>query len=155
MKKLSEDIIKFFLKQGYVIVSTIDKNGFPHSSCKGIVKIEPSGRIFLLDVYKAGTHENLKQNNHISVTAADEHKFIGYCLKGRAEMMPVEKVDFDFLQAWEERITSRLTQRLLRNIRGEKGHHRHPEALLPRPENLIVVDIDEIVDLTPRHIKEV
>jgi predicted pyridoxine 5'-phosphate oxidase superfamily flavin-nucleotide-binding protein len=155
MKKISEDIIRFFLKQGYVIVSTIDKSGFPHSSCKGIVKIEPGGRVFLLDVYKAWTHENLRHNAHISVTAVDEHKFIGYCLKGKAEMMPVDKVDFDFLQAWEERITSRLTQRLLKNIRGEKGHHRQPEALLPRPEYLIVIDIDEIVDLTPHHIKEV
>lgn len=138
-----------------MVVSTVDKKGFPHNSCKGILKIEPKGRIFLLDVYKAQTHDNLEHNTHISLTAVDEHRFSGYCLKGRAEMMPVDKVDFDFLKAWEERITSRLTQRLLKNIRGEKGHHRHPEALLPKPEYLIVVDVDEIVDLTPRHIKEV
>ncbi len=152
MKRLTDDIARFFQDQGCVIVSSIDKNGFPHNSCKGIVKIEPSGRVYLLDVYRAKTYENLKRNPHISITAIDEHKFTGYCLKGKVEIVPQEELGLEIVKAWEDRIASRLTQRLLKNIRGEKGHPRHPEALLPKPEYLIVMDTEEIIDLTPQHL---
>lgn len=153
MKRLSEAIIHFFHNEGCVVVTTIDKNGFPHSACKGIVKIDRGGRIYLLDVYRARTHENLKHNSCMSITAFDEHKFIGYCLKGKAEMFLEDKIEPDSIKAWEDRITSRLTQRLLRNIREEKGHPKHPEVLLPKPEYLIVMEVEEIVNLTPHHLK--
>ncbi|MBI4972258.1 MAG: pyridoxamine 5'-phosphate oxidase family protein [Candidatus Omnitrophica bacterium] len=153
MQRLSPQIINFFLDQGCVIVSTIDQHGFAHSACKGIVKIDPRGEVYLLDVYRAKTYQNLKRNLHITVTAIDEHKFSGYCLKGKARMRSRDNFDAELLQAWEDRITSRLTQRLLRNIRQEKGHPRHPEALLPKPEYLIVMKVEKIVDLTPRHLK--
>ena len=81
--KLTEDIIHFFQSQGFVIISTIDKNGYPHNSCKGIVKITNDGKVYLLDVYRAGTHENLIYNPHVSISAVNEHKFSGYCFKER------------------------------------------------------------------------
>jgi len=87
MKKLNEDIIAFFQRQPFVIISSIDKKGYPHNACKGIVDIDKSGRIYLLDLYKARTYENIKSNPQISITAVDEHKFIGYCLKGRADII--------------------------------------------------------------------
>lgn len=136
-----------------MVVSTIDKNGLVHNACKGIVKIERCGRIYLLDVYRARTHENLKCSPYISITAFDEHKFIGYCLKGKAEILSQQELKPELLKAWEDRITSRLTQRLLRNIHEEKGHPKHPEVLLPKPEYLIVMEVEEIVDLTPHHLK--
>jgi glycosyltransferase involved in cell wall biosynthesis len=49
----------------------------------------------------------------------------------------------DLLEAWDTRIASRLTQRLLKNIHEEKGHPKHPEALLPKPEYLIEIDIED------------
>lgn len=153
MKRLSNDIVQFFRNQGCVIVSTIDKNGFPHSACKGIVKINHKGRIYLFDLYRAKTYENLRRNANISITAVDEHRFKGYCLKGKAKIIAGSKFDSQIITAWESRIASRLTQRLLKNIREEKGHPRHPEALLPKPEYLIVMDVGEAVDLTPHHLK--
>jgi hypothetical protein len=59
----------------------------------------------------------------------------------------------DIVKVWEERITNRLTQRLLKNIREEKGHRGHPEASLPKPKYMIVLEVDEVVDLTPSHLK--
>ena len=154
MKRLSEDVIQFFHNQGCVIVSTIDKNGFPHSACKGIVQINRNGRVYLLDLYHARTYQDLKQNPHISITAIEEHKFKGYCLKGKAEIIPEGKLESHIIKAWEARITSRLTRRLLKNIREEeKGHPRHPEILLPKPEYMIAMEVEEIVDLTPHHLK--
>ena len=79
--RLSEEIIQFFQRQGFVIVSTIDKDGSPHSACKGIVKITSDGRIYLLDLYKARTHENLRRTAHISITGVDEHRFKGLLSK--------------------------------------------------------------------------
>ena len=153
MKRLPNEIVQFFQNQGYVIVSTLDRNGIPHNSCKGIVEIKQNGRIYLLDLYKAATFHNLKRNPRISITVVDEHKFRGYCLKGRAKIIPVEKLRPEILRSWEDKIASRITRRLLKNIREEKGHPRHPEALMPKPKYMVVMTVKEVVDLTPHHLK--
>ena len=152
MKNISDNIIRFFQDQGFVIVSTIDKDGFPHSSCKGLIEVEEVGKAYLMDVYRAQTLENLKRDPRVSITAVDEHKFSGYCLKGRAKVLPQDYLDEGIIMAWEDRITSRLTKRLLKNIHEEKGHGLHPEILLPKPEYIILVEVEEIVDLTPHAI---
>jgi len=154
VKKLPEEVVNFFQNQGFVIVNTIDARGCPHSSCKGIVKISHNGKVFLLDLYRAETYKNLKNNPQVSITAVNEHKFHGFCLKGKAVRLAEEKFNTSLSRAWEERITTRITQRLLKNVRGEAGIAHHPEALLPKPEYLIVMDVEEIIDLTPQHLKK-
>lgn len=154
MKRLSDEIIQFFQHHGYVVVSTIDNKGRPHSSCKGIVRINRNGRVFLLDLYRNKTFANLKHNSRMNITAVDEHRFVGYCLKGKAKIATEDRMGLYLLRGWEDRITARITQRVIRNMRGEKGHPQHPEALLPKPEYLIAMDVEEIVDLTPYHIKQ-
>ncbi len=153
MKRLSEAVVSFFRSQGFVIVSTVDKGGSVHNSCKGIVKISRSGKAYLFDLYRRATYSNLKRSPRISITAVNEHKFTGYCLQGKARILAKEKLSPVLASAWEERIASRITQRLLKNVRDEKGHPRHPEILLPDPEYLIEMEVEEVVDLTPRHLK--
>jgi len=155
MKNLSEDIIRFFNNQRFSIVSTVDRDGCPHNSCKGIVDIEKRGRLYLLDLYTGRTLENISHNPCISITAVDEHKFIGYCLRGRARILKKDKIGSRIIKLWEEKITKRITHRLLKNIKEAKGHVSHPEALLPKPEYLIEVDVEDIIDLTPSHIKQI
>ena len=154
MQVLANHIVQFFREQGFVIVSTIDADGSLHSSCKGIVKIDQKGAVYLLDLYRGRTYANLKRNARISITAVDEHKFTGFALKGKARIMPQKELDARIMQAWESRITARLTRRLIKNIREEKGHSRHPEVLLPKPEYLIVMKVEEVVNLTMQQIKE-
>jgi len=60
----------------------------------------------------------------------------------------------DIIQVWEARITSRITQRVLKNISTGKGHPKHPEALLPEPKYMIMIDTQGIINLTPQHLKE-
>ena len=151
---LPDNVVNFFQHQGFVIVSTIDEKGDIHSSCKDIVEIDRSGKVYLLDVYRGETRNNLKRSTNITISAVDEHKFMGFSLKGKAVFPSEEEIDPRLLKAWDERITSRLTQRLLRNLREEKGHPRHPEALLPKPEYLIVMEVEDIIDLTPHHIRQ-
>jgi general stress protein 26 len=153
VKALSDEIMQFFHKQTFTVISTIDSKGFPHNSCKGIVKINKNGRIYLLDLYKAQTLENLKQNPHIAVTAIDEHRFVGYSLKGKAKIVKEGKLSSHIIRAWEKRITHRITQRVLKNIGSERSRSRHPEVLFPQPEYMIVMKVEEVVDLTPHHLK--
>ncbi len=153
-KILPDEVVYILQKQSFVIVSTIDKDGVPHASCKGVVKIDrDKNEIYLLDLYKAKTYENLKQNPKVSITTVDEHKFRGYCIKGRAKAIKEDKLRSHIVKAWEERITRRVTDRILKNVRGERGHSRHPEILLPEPKYLIIVEVKEIVDLTPHALK--
>lgn len=153
MIRLSNEVVSFFLNAGFVIVSTIDRRGRPHNACKGIVKINTKGAIYLLDLYLKDTYKNLKNKPYLAITAVDEHRFKGYCIKGKAKILEGKKLRPELLKAWEERIASRLTQRLLKNIREEKGHPGHPEALLPKPEYIIFLDAQEVIDLTPHHLR--
>jgi general stress protein 26 len=154
MKQLKDEVVEFFQGQGCVIVSTVDKEGSIHSSCKGILKINQNGRIYLLDLYQGKTFYNLKANPHLSITAVNEHSFIGYCLKGKAKIIKSDSVKAGVLEPWDAKITHRLTHRIIRNIQGEKGHSKHPEALLPKPEYMIVMEVEAVVDLTPHHLRE-
>ncbi len=154
MQTLTDEIIQFFQNQNFTIISTLDKRGSLHNACKGIIEIGKDGKIYLLDLYKGKTYENIKRYANISITAVDEHRFKGYCLKGKARIIQGDKINSPIIKAWEEKIASRLTQRLLKNIHEEKGHPRHPEALMPKPEYMIVMEVNEIIDLTPQHLKQ-
>jgi general stress protein 26 len=151
--KLSDEIVHFLHRQHYTVISTVDKGGSVHNSCKGIVEIDEKGSIYLLDLYKQRTYENLKNNITISLTVVDEHNFKGYCLKGRAKIIRQDKIKKDILRAWDKKITGRISNRILENIKGKKGHSMHPEVLLPRPEYIIEMRVDNIVDLTPHKLK--
>lgn len=152
MKRITPEIIQFLENQGFVIVSTLSSDGL-HTSCKGIVKIDPKGFVYLLDLYQGQTYKNLKKNPRISITAVDEHKFMGYCLKGKARIIPQARLKIHIIKEWEDRIIGRVTRRILKNIHEQKGHLRHPEVLLPKPQYMIIVRIEDIVDLTPHQLK--
>ena len=154
MIKLSDEIIHFFQRQDFVIVSTIDENGSPHNACKGVLYLDPKGKVYLLDVYLEDTHSNMERNPKISITAVEGHKFRGYCLKGQAQLLENAQLTPEVIKAWEEKITARISKRLLRNLHGEEGHPKHPEALLPDPKYIFILNVEEIIDLTPRHLKE-
>lgn len=152
MNHLNKETVRFFRNQSFVIVSTVDRSGIPHSSCKGIIKINPDGLVYLLDLYQEKTYRNLRQNSRISITAVNEHRFTGYCLKGKAKIISGDKLKPEIIKAWENRLTSRITQRIIKNIQEEKGAIHHPEVLFPRPKYLIVVKVGEVINLTPHHI---
>ena len=153
MKTPTEDIIRFFHNQHYVIVSTIDKNGHPHTACKGIVSIDKE-KIYLLDLYHGVTYGNIRNNPVIGITAVDEHTFEGYCIKGKVRLEELNSDKEHITRKWEDKIIQRITHRVLKNLKGEKGHALHPEAQLPKPKYLLIVDIQEVVDLTPQQLKE-
>ena len=149
MKKVPEEIIWFFEKQDFVIVSTVDNEDGPHCACKGLLKISREGKFYIMDLFRGNTFRNLKSNPRMSITAVDEHQFKGYCLKGKARIIPREKIPASVMKAWRRRIHNRVTSRIIRNIHGEPGHRAHPELLLPDPKYIIVMELEEIFNLVP------
>ncbi|MFA4988156.1 MAG: pyridoxamine 5'-phosphate oxidase family protein [Candidatus Omnitrophota bacterium] len=154
MIKIPPSVIDFLRTQSYVTVSSIDRNGFPHNSCKDIVKIDPAGQLYLIDAYHGVTAENIKTNSKLSVSAVDEHKFSGYCIKGNGRVVLREDIPEEFIKLWEDNITSRLAKRLLHNLVQEKSNAHHPEASLPRPRHLICVEVEAIVNLSPLYLRK-
>jgi general stress protein 26 len=153
MKQIPAAITEFLRTQGFVVVSSIDKNGFPHNSCKDIIKVDASGKVYLIDVFYGVTVENIRRNPKVSISAIDEHKFMGYCLKGKAKVIPDDEISHEFIKSWEDNITSRLTKRLLHNLAKDKSHGYHPEASLPRPKHLISLEVEEIVNFAPHDLR--
>lgn len=149
--RLSDDIVSFFSRQDFVIVSTIDKNGNIHSSAKGLVGLDDKeyGRILLLDLFFNETYRNLQNCPTISITALDNNNFIGYTLQGKAAIVPRENIPLRLLQEWDDRIVSRVSKRMARNVKlGTKSEIHHEMKLPVHPKYLIEVIIDNIVDLS-------
>jgi uncharacterized pyridoxamine 5'-phosphate oxidase family protein len=153
MKRLSFDTIHFLEKQGFAIVSTLDFEGGIHCAAKGIVGIEKEGKVYLIDLYKANTFKNLQKNPTISITAVDEHLFMGYTLKGKAKIVEREKIKNHIIKAWEERVIQRISKRVIKNITEDRKSPHQPEARFPHPQYLIEVDVMDIVDLAPVQLR--
>ena len=154
MMNLPRNVFKFFEKQGFVILSTLDKNGSIHTSAKGMLAVKEEGKVILLDMYYGITSSNIKRDSRVSITAVDGHSLEGYCLKGQAKLLSEDEIKEDVIQKSKDRIAKRITERILTNVKSDKkplGHH--PEAKMPHPKYLIEVSIEEIIDLTPKTLK--
>ena len=147
--KINEEVINFFEKQGFAIFSTIDHKGNIHCSAKGIIKVEPDGTVYLMDVYHGVTFKNLKANPVSSVTAVDEKSFKGYTLKGKAKIVDKEDIKNVIVKKWEEKLVSRITARVIKSVKSDRKSSVHPEADLPLLKYLICMKTESIVDLTP------
>ena len=146
MVNVPSNIVDFLERQGFVIVSTIDSSAFPHTSCKGMIKVE-GDKVYLMDLYRSDTYHNLKKNPLMSITAVNDYQYQGYCLKGRGEIVSKEEIPPDLLKKWKDKKTGRTTSRIIKNIRAEKRNDIHPEAIFPEPSHLIIMKVEEIVDL--------
>jgi len=153
VKKITEDIIHLFHKQGFVIVSTLDLRGSIHCSAKGIVGIEAEGKVYLIDLYRGKTFNNLKRNPIISITAVDEDEFSGFTIKGKAKIVNRKEIEGHIIASWEDKVVQRVSKRVIGHIKKERKSPHHPEAIFPRPQYLIEVDAESIVDLTPKDLK--
>ncbi|MCM8792818.1 MAG: pyridoxamine 5'-phosphate oxidase family protein [Candidatus Omnitrophica bacterium] len=145
--RIPKKVVDFLGSQSFVIVSTLDKDGSIHNSCKGVVGIDKKGVIYLLDLYKAHTYKNLKSRHYISITAVDEDRFEGYCLKGKAEFLKEDLIEPEIIKLWDTNITRRITNRIIKTLQGQKSHSGHPEVNFPKPKYLIKMKVEKIVSL--------
>ena len=153
-KKISEKISSLIKKQGFVIVSSLDKEGSIHSSAKGVVGIDERGRVFIIDLYKTRTYNNLKINPIVTITFVDEHKFEGYALQGKAKIVAKKDIAESLIAEWEDKVIQRISKRLIKNLQDGNAAAHHPEASFPHPKYLIEIDVEKIIDLTPAQLKK-
>lgn len=147
---IPENVVRFFERQSFVIIATIDEHHGIHCSAKGVAKIEKEGRLWVADLYYGQTHKNIKKNPRVSVTAIDEHKFIGYTLQGQAKLILREEISIGLLEAWEKHIVGRMSQRVVKGVQAVAKSHGHFEAALPPlPHSIIEIIVDHIIDLAP------
>jgi len=147
---ISHDVVRFFEQQGFVMVSTLDAKGAIHCSAKGLVSIDEEGWALVADLYKCNTHKNLSQNSVISVTAINEQKFVGYSLQGKAVIVSREEIDEEMVTQWEDKITQRISQRVIHGVQAGSKSESHFESYLPlHPKYLIRINVEDIIDLAP------
>ena len=153
MKELTRSVVNLLYNQGFVIVSTIDPKGGIHCSAKGIVDVDKN-KVYLVDLYKAVTFSNLKLNPTVTITVVDEAEFIGFALKGTAAIVERKDLEGRIVKKWEQRLVGRISKRVIKNIKKDKGSSLHPESRFPQPQYLIQVEVKEAVDLTPSNLKK-
>lgn len=153
--KLDKNIVRFLARQGIVIVSSYDRSGSIHCAVKGIVGIEEDGAVFVIDLYKAHTYKNLMSDPRVSITAVDEEKFTGWTLQGKAKIVQRQDIAAHIQAKWEEKIVNRISSRLLKSLKKDRGAKHHFEAALPTiPQYLIEIDIDNVIDLQPACVRK-
>lgn len=147
--ELTDKTIKLLENQGFVIVSTIDKNGGIHSVAKGIVGIEKEGKVFIIDLFKNHTYKNLKRNPNVSITAIDGQNYDGFTLQGKAKIVPRKGIQDHLVAKWEDKVIERITNRMILSIQKGKKTNIHHEAKLPKhPRYLIEIDVEAVEDLS-------
>ncbi|HIE35871.1 MAG TPA: pyridoxamine 5'-phosphate oxidase family protein [Candidatus Omnitrophica bacterium] len=149
--KIPDQLVSFLQKQGFVVVSTLDKKGNIHNSAKGIVETKDD-KIYLIDLYKKRTFLNLKNNPKISITAIDERKFLGFTLKRKAKVLK-GRIKEEILEKWEKKVIKRILKRVMRSIKEERKSSSQPEASFTSPKYLIEMEVEEVIDLVPAHLK--
>lgn len=147
---IPETVKNLLEKQHFIIAATLDKDGIIHTSAKAVIEVDDSGKIFILDLYKGKTYDNIKNNSNITVTVIDEHKFKGYSIKGKAKIFDKKTLSKETLIIWNDKISKRIARRVIKHVKGEEsGHSGVPEARFPVPKYLIELTADNIVDLAP------
>ena len=151
--KLNDTLEHFLNKQHYVVVSTLDKKGTIHTSLKGVVEIEPNGKIIILDLYKARTYENISNNSNVTLTAVDDNRFKGFSLSGKAKIIKKRDIPKKKIDIWHERLAKRIARRVITHVKEARGESESiPEAKFPLPQYLIEVTVEKIVDLAPKRV---
>jgi len=149
------DIVKHLLdKQHFVVVSTISGKSVVHTSAKGVVDVDSSGKIFILDLYKAKTYSNILKNPSVALTVIDEINFKGYSINGKAKIVEKHDISKDSMENWHEKLAKRIAKRVINHVKqGKPGKEVIPEASFPLPEYLIEVSAEGITDLAPQKLK--
>jgi len=141
-------------KHHFAILSTQDTKNIIHTSAKGVIEVNPNGKIFVLDLYKGKTYRNLKRNPNVTLTVIDEHRYKGYSIEGKAKIIKEDSVPKKTLDIWHERLANRIAKRVIRHVKEEEHSGKGiPEARFPFPKYVIEIFVNRVIDLAPHKLR--
>jgi predicted pyridoxine 5'-phosphate oxidase superfamily flavin-nucleotide-binding protein len=151
--RITEDMKSLLLKQNVAVVATVSPGGVPNLSLKGVVKVEPEGFIYFMDLYRGKTRSNLLKNQAIALTVFSIDRFKGYQFKGRAEQIDSGPLYEQMVTAWQKKKRNLVGDRIIKNVRkGFSGGGA--ETHLPDPKYLVKVKVEKIYNLVPRPLRD-
>ncbi len=151
--KLDKDMERLLLKQNVAVVGTCAADGLPNLSLKGVVKVDPAGSIYFLDLYRGKTRRNLEKNPQVSLVVYNVPEFRGYQFTGKAELIESGPLFEETVERWKKKKTTLLSKRIIANIR--KGHSSgRSELSLPTPKYLVRVTVEKVHNLVPAALRE-
>jgi hypothetical protein len=121
------DEVKTFLDEGRLAyVATCGRDGRPHLVPKGSVAVLDDEHLVFADLYTGQTRKNLEENPHISVAVVNPAGYVGYEVRGLAEIVERGPA-FDAIAA-------RVTH-------GQMTYHRAKHG--------VKIRVEEVVELKP------
>lgn len=153
--KIPDTVKDFLEKQHVLIISTLDKDNAIHTSAKGIIEVKSSGKIYVLDLYKAHTYKNILKNPSATLTVIDERNFRGYSLSGSVKIINKDSIPKNKMEIWYKKLAKRIARRVISHVKKEySSDDIIPEAKFPMPQYLIEISVNKIIDLTPQRLKK-
>ena len=151
--KITEEMERLLLKQNVVVVATVSPGGVPNLSLKGVVRVEPEGYIYFLDLYQGKTRSNLIKNPTIALTVFSVREFKGYQFKGSAVLIDSGPLYDEIVAAWKTKKINIIGSRIIKNVHKGFSHGRS-ETALPAPRYLVRVEVKKVYSLVPRSLRD-
>jgi predicted pyridoxine 5'-phosphate oxidase superfamily flavin-nucleotide-binding protein len=152
--KIDKDMERLLTRQNVVVVGTVNPDGSPNLSLKGLLRVNPEeGCILFCDLYRKKTSRNLKNNPMVSVLVFSIEEFSGYQFVGTAEMAESGTFFEEMSKEWSRKKSRLLGRRISKNVRKGFSHGRS-ELHLPPPRAVVRVTVEKVYDLSPAHLRK-
>jgi len=147
--KIDKDMERLLTRQNVVVVGTVNPEGTPNLSLKGLLRVDPEeGVIHFCDLYRKKTSRNLENNPAVSVLVFSVEEFTGYQFIGTAELIE-SGPDFEEMSAeWIHKKSRLVGRRISKNVQRGFSHGRS-ELHLPPPRALVRMRVEKVFDLSP------
>ena len=147
--KIDKDMERLLTRQNVVVVGTVNPEGTPNLSLKGLLKVDPGkGIIDVCDLYRKKTCRNLKNNPAVSILVFSIEEFTGYQFTGTAELIESGPVFEETRKDWAKKKSRLLGRRISKNVQRGFSHGRS-ELHLPPPQALVRMRVEKVFDLSP------
>jgi len=151
--KIDKDMERLLTRQNVVVVGTVNPDGTPNLSLKGLLRVEPAaGVIHFCDLYRKKTCRNLKNNPAVSILVFSVEEFTGFQFVGRAELIESGPVFEEMSAEWAHKKSRLVGRRISKNVQRGFSHGRS-ELHLPPPRALVRVEVEKVYDLSPAHLR--
>jgi nitroimidazol reductase NimA-like FMN-containing flavoprotein (pyridoxamine 5'-phosphate oxidase superfamily) len=131
----------------FLDIATADSQAQPNAAPKFLLKIEGAS-LYMVDCVMGKTWLNIQANPRVSIPVMDIDTLIGYRINGRAKVIDGGAQNQELLDELTNKQIKLSTERIVRNIRQEKGK-RNLEVQFPDTVGMFVVEVENVVEIGP------